>query len=232
MEARREERGRPSQAVQDQNDASGLVSRAMTDTSSSPIPVSSPRHQDNGATGCSVKWLASQIPEFGGTEEENMAAWVSRMNKVALVHNASDAATLLAASSRLVKGAKKWYEIQNGDVIESWIALRSALVKIFDRKIPFYKAMHQIEARRWNLAKESFDQYAIDKIALMHRLNLPEKDMINLLVGGINHTSVRITALSVRADTIEVFLDQMRQITEGLSDLEKKPPLISTRQQK
>lgn len=96
---------------------------------------------------CSVKWLASQIPEFGETEEENVAAWVSRINKVVLVHNASDAATLLAASSRLVKSAKK-YEIQNGDVIESWIALRKALVKIFDRKIPFYKAMHKIEARR------------------------------------------------------------------------------------
>lgn len=83
-----------------------------------------------------------------------------------------------------------------------------------------------------SLSKESFDQYAIDKIALMHQLNLPEKDMINLLVGGIIHNSVRITTLSVRADTIEAFLDQMRQITEGLSNLEKKPQFTSAKQQK
>lgn len=54
--------------------------------------------------------------------------------------------------------------MQFGAAIKSWIALRNGLVKIFDWKIPFYKAMQKIEARRWNLGKESFDQYAIDKI--------------------------------------------------------------------
>lgn len=93
--------------------------------------------------------------------------------------------------------------------------LKNSLVKSFNRKIPFYKTMQKIEARRWNLGKESFDQYAIDKIALMHRLHLPEKDMINLLVGGVMQFSIRITALSIQANTIESFLDQMRHLTEG-----------------
>lgn len=64
----------------------------------------------------------------------------------------------------------------------------------------------------------------------MYRLNLPVIDMINLLIGGITHSSVQITALSVKADTVESFLDQMRHITEGLSDLEKKhQPVTSKR---
>lgn len=151
---------------------------------------------------------------------------------MALIHGASDSAILLAVSSRLTKNAKKWYDVQQGDVIESWIALRNALIKIFDRKIPFYKAMQKVEARRWNLAKESFVQYAIDKLALMHRLNLPEKETINLLIGGITHHSVRITALSMRAESIEEFLDHMRQITEGLSDLERKSPSASKHKSK
>lgn len=151
-----------------------------------------------------------------------MTVWVNRMDKVALIHGATDATILLAASSRLMKSAKKWYEVQSGAAIESWIALRNALIKIFDRKIPFYKAMQKIEARRWNLGKESFDQYAIDKMALMHRLHLPEKDMVNLLVGGVMQSSIRVTALSIKANTIESFLDQMRHLTKGMLDLEKK----------
>lgn len=89
--------------------------------------------------------------------------------------------------------------------------------------------MQKVEARKWNLSKETFDQYAIDKLALMYRLNLPVIDMINLLIGGITHSSVRITALSVKADTVESFLDQMRHITEGLSDLEKKHQPVTSK---
>lgn len=37
------------------------------------------------------------------------------------------------------------------------------------------------EGQEWNLHKETFDQYAIDKLALMHKLELPVKDTIHLL---------------------------------------------------
>lgn len=56
----------------------------------------------------------------------------------------------------------------------------------------------------------------------MYRLELPIPNQINLLIGRITQSSVRITALAVRAMTIESFLDQMRHITEGLADSEKK----------
>lgn len=39
--------------------------------------------------------------------------------------------------------------------------------------------------------KELFDQYAIDKLALIHCLNLPQADVINLLVGRIMKNSLR-----------------------------------------
>lgn len=45
--------------------------------------------------------------------------WVRRVDKVALIHGASDGVTLLAASSKLVKFARQWYEIQAGAMIES-----------------------------------------------------------------------------------------------------------------
>lgn len=74
-----------------------------------------------------------------------MHAWVSRIDRVAQIHGATDVIDLLAASSRLTKIAKKWYEIQIGVVLESWIGLRRELAKIFDRKVPFYKAIQKVE---------------------------------------------------------------------------------------
>lgn len=69
-------------------------------------------HRRNGSlqrngfpTGNAVQWIASQIPEFGGTQADNVLSWVKRVEKVAQVHGASDGVTLLAASSRLTKSA-------------------------------------------------------------------------------------------------------------------------------
>lgn len=107
------------------------------------------------------------------------------MDKIAQIHGASDGVTLLAASSNLAKNAKRWYEIQSGAVLETWANLRQEIIKIFDRKIPFYKAAQKVEARKWNWLKESFDQYAIDKMTLMYRMDLPTQDMIDMIIGGI-----------------------------------------------
>jgi len=94
------------------------------------------------------------------------------------VHGATDGVTLLAATSKLTKSAKRWYDFQNGSVLESWSDLKVEMEKIFNRKIPFYKAMQKVESRKWNAQKETFDQYAIDKLALMHHLNLSDEDSI------------------------------------------------------
>jgi len=63
--------------------------------------------------------LASQIPEFSGKEEENMRAWVRRIEKIVQVHGVGDGVTLLAASSKLSGSARRWFDIQGGAAIES-----------------------------------------------------------------------------------------------------------------
>jgi len=69
---------------------------------------------------------------------------------------------------------------------------------MFDRRVPFYKAMARIEARNWNSHKETFDDYAIDKLALMQQLDLPVPDVINLLVGGISPDASRNGASALK----------------------------------
>ncbi|XP_067216895.1 uncharacterized protein [Linepithema humile] len=172
--------------------------------------------------GNAVSWLTSQIPEFSGGEDENVAVWSRRVDQVAVIHGASDGITLLAASSKLTKFARQWYEIQTGDVIGSWLALKNELDKMFEKKVPFYKAMQKVEARKWNAHKETFDQYAIAKLALLNNLNLPIKNSIHLLIGGITQSSLRAIALSIVGDSVDDFLVKMRRIAEGGVDAERK----------
>jgi len=185
-------------------------------------------------TGNALKWLATQIPTFGGSDTDNVNAWIRRVEKVAEIHAAGDGALLLAASRKLVGSARKWYDIQEGPVMESWINLRRELVRMFDRKIPFYKAMARVEARNWNQHKESFDEYAIDKLALLQQLDLPVTDVVNSLIGGISQPMLRATARSLQSATIgvEQFLETVRHITNDISDHERKrrTPAVAEKQ--
>lgn len=90
-------------------------------------------------TGNIIAWISLQIPEFSGAENDNVRAWTKRVDKVAQVHGAGDGTMLLAASSKLTKSAKRWYEIQDGNVLESWTVLRCEMLRIFDWKIPFFR---------------------------------------------------------------------------------------------
>ncbi|CAL1687614.1 unnamed protein product [Lasius platythorax] len=169
-----------------------------------------------------VSLLAPQILEYGGIDEENVQIWTQRVDRVAQIHRASDDVVLLAAFGKLTKLAKQWYEIQNGNVLESWTDLKQALVQMFDRRISFTAAMQKIETRKWSPAKETFDQYSIEKLALIHRLNLPTADTISLLIGGIPQHSLRATALTLPTHSLDQFLEAMRRITFGMGDFEKK----------
>jgi len=93
---------------------------------------------------------------------------------------------------------------------------------MFDKRVSFFKSMQRIEARKWSPNKETFDQYVLAKMALMHGLNLPVRNMIHLLIGGILSALIRAAALSLTTESIEDFLDKMRTIAEGCAEPDKR----------
>lgn len=97
---------------------------SSSESRSSLIATVSPAHV--------VTLLAPQIPEFGGLKEDNVRQWVQRVTKVAQVYRATDEIILLAASSRLIKAARRWFDVGTGSMLESWTEFREAIVKRFD----------------------------------------------------------------------------------------------------
>lgn len=227
---------RIQQAVQAVSATGTQVTRSVVNEAprSRPAPVDSPPRSEGRAASATsyvgsippanaVTVLALQIPEFSGSDEDNIVHWIQRVDRVAMVHRASSEVILLAASSKLRKEAKKWYDFQKGTTLESWSALKSALRRVFERKLPYYVLIQKVEARRWNWTKETFQHYVIDKLALMEPLDLSDKDAIHLLIGGIGKPSLRATAATIGAETIDEFLDRMRSITAASADHDRKP---------
>lgn len=150
---------------------------------------------------------------------------------MARAHRASDEITMLAASSKLNKTARKWYDTQSGAVLESWMNLSQSLKRMFDRRIPFLATMQKVEARKWMPAKELFQEYAIDKMSMLYGLELSYQDTINLLIGGITNEALRAMAATIQADSVENFIDHMCQLAATVCCEEKEAAQTGPRQQ-
>jgi len=156
----------------------------------------------SAATGQAVKFLSSQIPTFGGTDDEDVEYWIEKLENVAEIHNLSTIVMLAGATSKLTKIARRWLDLSTGDVNRSWFTFKAAVIDHFSREVLFHVDMQKIEARRWNSASESFRDYAMDKLALMQRLKLKDPDKIKLLISGICNLSVKCAAATIRVNTV------------------------------
>lgn len=53
----------------------------------------------------------------------------------------------------------------------------------------------------------------MDKLLLIQPLKLEDEDIIHLLIDGIKHLSIKSAVATLRADSVDQFLDEMHNIT-------------------
>lgn len=58
-----------------------------------------------------TKFLSLQIPNFGGTDQENVELWIEKIESIAEVHGLPPVAMLSAATFKLNKVARKWFAL-------------------------------------------------------------------------------------------------------------------------
>ncbi|KMQ87107.1 hypothetical protein RF55_13706 [Lasius niger] len=180
-------------------------------------------------TGQAVKFLA--IPTFGGLEEENITLWLNKLETIAVNHNLTSMVKLTAATSKLTKVARRWLDLSPGDINQSWDAFKTAITRRFKRRVLFNVVMQRVEGKRWNYAAESFQEYAMDKLAIMQPLKLNDDDSIHLLINGINNLSIKSAAATIHTDSIDHFLDEMYRLTT-ICDTSKKNAAAYTKNDK
>lgn len=183
-------------------------------------------------TGQTVKLLATLIPSFSGLEDEDVQIWIDKVDRVATIYGVSDGVKLLAASSKLLKRARDWLDQDTGQVNTSWVSFKEGLLRRFKRYVSFQAAMQKIDARRWNYGKETFHEYASQKLKLMHHLKLSEQDKIELLINGIGSLSVRSAAAMLDAQTMDEFLKKMDKATSCCGIVAKKSSPVPIRKEK
>jgi len=81
--------------------------------------------------------------------------------------------------------------------------------------------MQKVESRKWIFSRESFSDYAMDKLA---PLKLPDEDSIQLLINGISSVAIKATVASLKINSLDEFLRDMQHITATCNDVVRKSP--------
>ncbi|KYN41414.1 hypothetical protein ALC56_04177 [Trachymyrmex septentrionalis] len=146
-----------------------------------------------------VPLLASQIPVFYGSTDDDADRWLGKVERAAAVHGINDNVKL-AANGKIQKLARDWYDMEE-ESTNSWFIFKEAFIKRFRRQVSFTRMMQKAEACRWNSYKENFLDYAAKKIKLLQPLHLEQKSIINLLIGGIQNHAIKSAAAMIYVET-------------------------------
>lgn len=176
------------------------------------------------------KFLSSQIPQFGGTEEENVEIWIEKIESVATIHGFPQGVMLSATFSRLTKSARRWFDHSTESINSSWTVFKTAIISRFKRKIFYGATLQKVEAQKWLFYKESFTDYALDKITLP--LELSDADAIHFLINGITTLAIRWIASSLKVESLDEFLREMEEIATSCNNHSKRLSTTLSRKDK
>jgi len=100
--------------------------------------------------GHAVKFLSTQIPQFSGSEEDDVDILLKKIENVADLHNLATSVRLTAATSRLSGNARRWFDLGSGESTRSWLTFKESITSRFRRRIPHSVLVKKLEARQWN----------------------------------------------------------------------------------
>lgn len=92
--------------------------------------------------------------------------------------------------------------------------------------------MKKADERKWLDYKETFQDYAMEKIAILQNLKLPEDSIIHCLIDGINNIAIKSVAASISTESVDDFLEQMHHITSTCGTSWKKSSTFKSKFEK
>lgn len=69
--------------------------------------------------GQAIKLLPSQVPKYAGAERNDMDQWIQKIEQVARIHRASENVQLMAATGKLIRMARWWFDSHTSTVNQS-----------------------------------------------------------------------------------------------------------------
>lgn len=99
---------------------------------------------------------------------------------------------------------------------------KTTIISRFKRKNFYGATLQKVEARKWLFYKESFTDYALDKITLLQPLKLSDAGAIHFLINGIISLAIKGITSSLKVESLDEFLREMEEIATSCNNHSKR----------
>ncbi|KYB26024.1 hypothetical protein TcasGA2_TC033925 [Tribolium castaneum] len=155
--------------------------------------------------------IINLIPEFAGTEEEDVLLWLNRIRAVRRNYGPNYNELLLAAISKLSGFAKKWFD-SRPEHLDLSLAELMEMISTFGNREDRLSCMKRFEARKWR-RNEKFLEYYQDKLLLGNQLQLSEQEILKYMIDGLDNCILQTQAKMARFTSLSEFMKVMNEIS-------------------
>ncbi|CAH2086561.1 unnamed protein product [Euphydryas editha] len=152
------------------------------------------------------------LPEFDPSKRnQTIDMWISKVNECSKMYNWTERQIIHYALPKLERLAKKWYQ-GLPSLLFSWDEWQSKLKLAFPSNENYGQRLTDMLACRAKYG-ESLEEYYYEKMVLLNRCNIFEKNAVDCILLGIDDRSVRTSAEAAQytePDKLLVFLRNIK----------------------
>ncbi|XP_031639447.1 uncharacterized protein LOC116351483 [Contarinia nasturtii] len=135
--------------------------------------------------------LDAMVTKFDGSELHDIAKWIENLENVFVMFHYSDRDKLVATRHLMTGRAKRFAEITT---TFSYDQFKKALLDEYKRAYTVQDVFRQLKARTLK-PDETPRKYIVEMQYIASRSNIPETDLIDLIISGLNDKSVHASIL-------------------------------------
>lgn len=129
--------------------------------------------------------------KFNGDDTYDVKKWFDDLDDAFAVFNCSESDKLVAARSLMEKTAKVWLRSAR---VSSYSDLKNQMLLEFGHTYTAYEVYHQLKSRT-RKSDESLIHYVSCMVEIASHAPLPETDVVDIIVEGLNDNSANVAML-------------------------------------
>ncbi|XP_036339955.1 uncharacterized protein LOC118749262 [Rhagoletis pomonella] len=135
--------------------------------------------------------LDAMVVKFDGSELQDVRKWTGDLENVFEAYNYAERDKLVAARHLMTGQAKRFASIIT---VRSYGELKAALLQEFERAFSRQDVFAQLKARTMK-SNETPRQYIIEMQLIASRSNIPELELIDIIIDGLQDKSSQVSML-------------------------------------
>ena len=167
------------------------------------------------------------IDQFTGADVNEAKCWVSKFELYCKFKKFNDATKLAVFPLRLADTCFDWYQTLNDDIKNDYELLKAAFLKRYGPDVRTSFERKKMLWKKQQAPSQSVRQWVEEVQKHARGLDVTQKDLMDVITGGIYQKTVRDAIIQQKAETIEELIEAATLVESSTGQTQGEARLLS-----